>query len=134
RNSRKAACCRPCKPQQLNHRLRPPRSRLCSLLALSRSKICAFLASFASTFSFWCFIAKANTSATCSLDSPLNGSCRRSKRFLCSFAVSCSSLALRRSCALTAAFAAIGWRSEEHTSELQSRFDLVCRLLLEKKK
>src|SRR5437868_13176802 len=34
---------------------------------------------------------------------------------------------------------AIGWmlrgdRSEEHTSELQSRFDLVCRLLLEKKK
>src|SRR5699024_12348675 len=25
-------------------------------------------------------------------------------------------------------------RSEEHTSELQSRFDLVCRLLLEKRK
>src|SRR5699024_11302743 len=43
------------------------------------------------------------------------------------------------------AYAASGWlmslvtvlglvRSEEHTSELQSRFDLVCRLLLEKKK
>src|SRR5216683_7522912 len=31
----------------------------------------------------------------------------------------------RRSC---------GLRSEEHTSELQSRSDLVCRLLLEKKK
>src|SRR5437868_11943702 len=29
---------------------------------------------------------------------------------------------------------AIHVRSEEHTSELQSRFDLVCRLLLEKKK
>src|SRR5438105_7078977 len=29
----------------------------------------------------------------------------------------------------------IAWmRSEEHTSELQSRVDLVCRLLLEKKK
>src|SRR5699024_11571884 len=28
---------------------------------------------------------------------------------------------------------ASGDRSEEHTSELQSRFDLVCRLLLEKK-
>src|SRR5699024_11814362 len=28
----------------------------------------------------------------------------------------------------------IAGRSEEHTSELQSRFDLVCRLLLEKKK
>src|SRR5438067_9828358 len=27
-----------------------------------------------------------------------------------------------------------GRRSEEHTSELQSRFELVCRLLLEKKK
>src|SRR5699024_11957093 len=26
------------------------------------------------------------------------------------------------------------WRSEEHTSELQSRFELVCRRLLEKKK
>src|SRR5699024_11426926 len=26
------------------------------------------------------------------------------------------------------------WISEEHTSELLSRFDLVCRLLLEKKK
>src|SRR5438132_11407413 len=28
----------------------------------------------------------------------------------------------------------IGLRSEEHTSELQSHSDLVCRLLLEKKK
>src|SRR5260221_2927217 len=33
----------------------------------------------------------------------------------------------RRPCAL-------GERSEEHTSELQSHSDLVCRLLLEKKK
>src|SRR5689334_24800471 len=30
--------------------------------------------------------------------------------------------------------APIGGRSEEHTSELQSQFHLVCRLLLEKKK
>src|SRR5688572_32281171 len=29
--------------------------------------------------------------------------------------------------------AAIGYRSEEHTSELQSQSNLVCRLLLEKK-
>src|SRR5437868_12203162 len=28
---------------------------------------------------------------------------------------------------------AVSGRSEEHTSELQSRFELVCRLLLEKK-
>src|SRR3989442_4022633 len=31
-------------------------------------------------------------------------------------------------------FASSSWRSEEHTSELQSRPHLVCRLLLEKKK
>src|SRR5699024_11787934 len=31
-------------------------------------------------------------------------------------------------------FQEAGIRSEEHTSELHSRFDLVCRLLLEKKK
>src|SRR2546429_3108700 len=31
-------------------------------------------------------------------------------------------------------WAATRWRSEEHTSELQSRLHLVCRLLLEKKK
>src|SRR5437868_9753959 len=47
-------------------------------------------------------------------------------------------------CTLPAfAFSATSWkksnissvfRSEEHTSELQSRFELVCRLLLEKKK
>src|SRR5688572_31171328 len=30
--------------------------------------------------------------------------------------------------------AATSWRSEEHTSELQSQSNLVCRLLLEKKK
>src|SRR2546422_3184709 len=33
-----------------------------------------------------------------------------------------------------ATVAALGLRSEEHTSELQSRLHLVCRLLLEKKK
>src|SRR3989442_7620172 len=32
------------------------------------------------------------------------------------------------------ALSAAMWRSEEHTSELQSRPHLVCRLLLEKKK
>src|SRR5690606_41531577 len=34
---------------------------------------------------------------------------------------------------VSAKVAAAGWRSEEHTSELQSRENLVCRLLLEKK-
>ena len=38
-------------------------------------------------------------------------------------------------CRGVVAVAALGcWRSEEHTSELQSHSDLVCRLLLEKKK
>src|SRR5206468_12221428 len=41
-----------------------------------------------------------------------------------------------RRCAevLDGARAVLDGRSEEHTSELQSRSDLVCRLLLEKKK
>src|SRR2546428_1480059 len=43
------------------------------------------------------------------------------------FSASRKSSPLRRRSALCA-------RSEEHTSELQSRSDLVCRLLLEKKK
>src|SRR5438034_8621584 len=43
---------------------------------------------------------------------------------------------LRRACALQGLLqlAQGGVRSEEHTSELQSHSDLVCRLLLEKKK
>src|SRR5699024_12274319 len=42
----------------------------------------------------------------------------------------------RRSCysSLGYSYSTVQIRSEEHTSELQSRFDLVCRLLLEKKK
>src|SRR5699024_11246970 len=40
----------------------------------------------------------------------------------------------RRGDSITLWKALPGERSEEHTSELQSRFDLVCRLLLEKKK
>src|SRR5437868_9273079 len=39
-----------------------------------------------------------------------------------------------RWCAAVPARSRARRRSEEHTSELQSRFDLVCRLLLEKKK
>src|SRR2546422_11167584 len=50
-------------------------------------------------------------------------------------------LAQRRPVCVSMAFerppplrAGMQWRSEEHTSELQSRLHLVCRLLLEKKK
>src|SRR5699024_12160736 len=40
---------------------------------------------------------------------------------------------VRKACGSMEPVSRIG-RSEEHTSELKSRFDLVCRLLLEKKK
>src|SRR5699024_12569949 len=50
-----------------------------------------------------------------------------------SCAVATSSASSPRACAAAATPRSRG-RSEEHTSELQSRFDLVCRLLLEKKK
>src|SRR2546428_1283174 len=45
-----------------------------------------------------------------------------------------ASLVLVNDRSLTNTNDAFGRRSEEHTSELQSRSDLVCRLLLEKKK
>src|SRR5699024_12804925 len=46
------------------------------------------------------------------------------------------SMPFHPSCRIVFPFAVNVWpsRSEEHTSELQSRFDLVCRLLLEKTK
>src|SRR5699024_9711063 len=44
------------------------------------------------------------------------------------------SIAILQSSGALTAFVDLFTRSEEHTSELQSRFDLVCRLLLEKKK
>src|SRR5690606_42086158 len=40
----------------------------------------------------------------------------------------------RRGCREASSISAHSRRSEEHTSELQSRENLVCRLLLEKKK
>src|SRR5947207_7123835 len=43
----------------------------------------------------------------------------------------CTGCSARRT---TARPTSASWRSEEHTSELQSHSDLVCRLLLEKKK
>src|SRR5437868_9972526 len=57
---------------------------------------------------------------------------RRPKRWKASVAWSTIARAARsRSCA---GRRRVGARSEEHTSELQSRFEFVCRLLLEKKK
>src|SRR5699024_12534517 len=57
--------------------------------------------------------------------------------FTCIFSARLSSTSTPKSiiAVLNASYSSIrASRSEEHTSELQSRFDLVCRLLLEKKK
>src|SRR5699024_995549 len=53
------------------------------------------------------------------------------RTFACAFDPAMSYFANRQSKSVDLLSAAR--RSEEHTSELQSRFDLVCRLLLEKK-
>src|SRR5699024_11748859 len=45
----------------------------------------------------------------------------------------CARVRAQKASVSAAVGAALLPRSEEHTSELQSRFDLVCRLLLEKK-
>src|SRR5438309_6321569 len=46
----------------------------------------------------------------------------------------CTSASSRGTSGRAAPGSCAGRRSEEHTSELQSQFHLVCRLLLEKKK
>src|SRR6266496_3408364 len=63
----------------------------------------------------------------------------RSSRSFGSIAAACSRSTARSSSVPSASgsFSSVRYRrqrSEEHTSELQSRRDLVCRLLLEKKK
>src|SRR5216683_8193324 len=53
---------------------------------------------------------------------------------ICSSECSPTSVARRQYSLRSSATCCSSCRSEEHTSELQSRSDLVCRLLLEKKK
>src|SRR5438067_10086558 len=62
---------------------------------------------------------------------------KRKRIFFCAFRGSFASFAfgcLEVHVSLVSTVRCSHERSEEHTSELQSRFDLVCRLLLEKKK
>src|SRR5699024_12220467 len=51
-------------------------------------------------------------------------------------AAGCSKLVVRSAATASVSYwnSPVEGRSEEHTSELQSRFDIVCRLLLENKK
>src|SRR5438105_8638353 len=67
-----------------------------------------------------------------------NGSVSRidpvSNQVTATISMTCRSQCLGGAVPLALASVANQIRSEEHTSELQSRVDLVCRLLLEKKK
>src|SRR5690349_22735643 len=72
---------------------------------------------------------------------PLSPAARVTERVMVPFSVNLAALERRlrsiwRTLVRSACIApdrSAAWRSEEHTSELQSRRDLVCRLLLEKK-
>src|SRR5690554_7448937 len=97
---------------------RPPRSTLFPYTTLFRS--------FSSTrpaFSSWACSELSMRGGTC-------GSSEQKAHSRC-FQVTGTS---RRGIAPDQRSSPRSWRSEEHTSELQSRPHLVCRLLLEKKK
>src|SRR5699024_11409055 len=77
----------------------------------------------------------------CFMPSAISVSLTRTISSTCCFTISnvyllfCPIPPSRLSANVSCSWTIIGFpRSEEHTSELQSRFDLVCRLLLEKKK
>src|SRR2546422_1912239 len=82
-----------------------------------------------------------NMSTVCRTKTKLKAS--RPRRSISSSETSCSSISRKATFSRTVSESnsALSWktipmfrRSEEHTSELQSRLHLVCRLLLEKKK
>src|SRR5690606_39831263 len=95
----------PLLPSFFSLRLPPPSSSLFPYTTLFRSTPCSNLTSPKAS----CVCSCTSVRATCSLAFPST-----SRSTPCCFAWS--------------------RRSEEHTSELQSRENLVCRLLLEKKK
>src|SRR5438105_9379205 len=84
-------------------------------------------------------------SCSCALRDPHSFPTRRSSDLYATASAAMKSRPLQSASSAAASTAprlSLGWhvpserqsRSEEHTSELQSRVDLVCRLLLEKKK
>src|SRR3712207_7300632 len=90
---------------------RPPRSTLFPYTTLFRSSRCSVLVRLARSDPGWAFA---------------DGSFRVLTRL--------ATVTTARIPMITARLSGVGIRSEEHTSELQSRQYLVCRLLLEKKK
>src|SRR3989442_7060062 len=97
---------------------RPPRSTLFPYTTLFRSEVVEAHRALGRR-------VKATALIQISLDSPIKTRARRAEDYLTRVIAHLSSNSgLRRKQS----------RSEEHTSELQSRPHLVCRLLLEKKK
>src|SRR5437773_8730102 len=77
-----------------------------------------------------CVAAGSNSSLACLPDRPVSPA-SRSGACDAEWAPCCRRISNRPA---TACIDSKSFRSEEHTSELQSHHDLVCRLLLEKKK
>src|SRR5438067_9801564 len=91
---------------------RPPRSTLFPYTTLFRSKVSSLIAA----------VAKPTAAGSVASASSSKSGFSPRRSFL------------EKSTGTVTANCTVPSRSEEHTSELQSRFDLVCRLLLEKKK
>src|SRR5437868_13105132 len=70
---------------------------------------------------------------SCGVQSARQGFLRNRRRPRSLRAIHCDLSLPQRPLEFTEVFDRRKLRSEEHTSELQSRFDLVCRLLFEKK-
>src|SRR5207249_5705945 len=101
----------------------PPTTELSTLSLHDALPICAFSAIFFSI------------AATVKTDTSIRRSFGRNMCGAATIGSSMTPVAMKQ--ASRCFMAEVWWRrfkrSEEHTSELQSRFDLVCRLLLEKK-
>src|SRR3712207_7630412 len=91
---------------------RPPRSTLFPYTTLFRSRLRA---------SYWLAVIPPSTYITWPVTKPAPGEAKNRTGATTSFGSAMRPSGMRE-------------RSEEHTSELQSRQYLVCRLLLEKKK
>src|SRR3712207_7301978 len=96
---------------------RPPRSTLFPYTTLFRSEF--------NNGNIGPFASFEGADQVIEMDSPCAPACGKSKRFNSRNRCRIAAHAFRQQCSK---------RSEEHTSELQSRQYLVCRLLLEKKK
>src|SRR3989454_7788376 len=98
----------------MSARKRSPKAKAVTPAARARSTTCIIAASY-------CALLHGDGIGTGQRSRPAASACA-------------SSSAARTACMATRSDASLMVRSEEHTSELQSPCNLVCRLLLEKKK